>query len=174
MAFLARSIAASTTSTYNVGVRQYLDFCNQVRAPPVPLSETVLENFSVLLSHRVAHKTIKVYLSGVQVWSKLQGCYILIKHMHRLKYLLKGIRRAQGNSFDRPTRPPVTRHMLEQICTFLAHTESPWDRDMITSAVLLAFFGLLRVSEYTCPHPSTFDPSVHLSVHDVSIDWDRG
>lgn len=173
-AFLARSLAASSTSTYNVGVRQYLEFCNQVRVPPVPLSEMVLENFCVSLSSRISHKSIKVYLSGVQYWSKLQGCNILIKNLHRLKYVVMGIRRAQGSSFDRPTRPPVTWSMLQSICRFIAHTETPFDRDMLTSAVLLAFFGLLRVSEYTCPSPSSYDPTAHLSVQDVSVDWDRG
>ena len=33
----------------------------------------------------------------------------------------------------------------------------------------MAFFGLLRVSEYTCPTVSRFDPERHLSVADVTI-----
>ena len=172
--FLTRSLAVSSTSTYNVGVRQYLAFCQQVRVPSIPLSEDVLENFCVSLSSRISQKSIKVYLSGVQHWSKLQGCRVLIKDMHRLKYVLSGIRRAQGNSFTRPIRPPVTVPMLEQICAFVARTESPFDCDMLTSAVLLAFFGLLRVSEYTCPSPSLYDPEIHLSIQDVSVCWERG
>ena len=146
----------------------------QVRAHPLPLLEVVLENFCVSLANRIAYKSIKVYLSGVQYFSKIQGCTVLIKNMHRLKYLLKGIRRSQSNSFDRAPRPPVTWPMLQKICQFLTHTETPFDRDMLTAAVLLAYFGMFRVSEYTCPSTSTYDPEVHLSYQDVFIDWGRG
>ena len=47
------------------------------------------------------------------------------------------------------------------------HTEI--DSDMLVSAVTLAFFGLLRVSEYTSPSTTQFDHSLHLAVSDVTI-----
>ena len=146
---LDRSLAPNSFSTYKVGIRQYLAFCRQFALPPFPLSEKILENFCTSLSARVAHKSIKVYLCGVQFWSKLQGGTVLIKNMLRLEYVLMAIRRFQGNSFNRPTRTPITLNMLEEICAFISITESPYDRDMLTSAVLLAFFGLLRVSVFS-------------------------
>ena len=172
--YLSRALATSSMGTYKTGIKQYIAFCNKVRAPTIPLSESTLENFSVSLSSRISYKSIKVYLYGVQFWSKLQGCGVLIKKMHRLKYVLRGIRRAQGNSFNRPTRPPITWSMLQQVCAFVARSESPHDADMLISAALLAFFGLLRVSEYTCPSPSNYDHEVHLSVQDVTVQWHRG
>ena len=63
--------------------------------------------------------------------------------------------------------------MLREICAFLAATEQPFNRDMLISAVLLAFFGLLRVSEYTTPSASFFDEETHLSLADVNFNWER-
>ena len=170
---LGRALAPSTHTQYKVGIRQYLAFCRLFYIEPLPLSEYVLENFCISLSRRVKHSTIRGYLSGVQFYSKIGGCTILIKDMVRLEYVMTAIRRAQGNVFDRPTRPPVTLNMLKQLCAFINITESPFDRDMLTAAVLLAFFGLLRVSEYTSPTSSTHDPTSNLSVDDININWKR-
>ena len=170
---LDRALAPNSLDTYKVGIKQYLAFCDQFGINPLPLSEPVLENFCALLGQRIAHKSIKVYLAGVQFYSKIKGGTVLIKNMLRLEYVLMAIRRAQGNSFARPTRTPISLQMLEEIVAFIYTTESPFDRRMLTAAVLLAFFGLLRVSEYTSPSTSNYDSSVHLSLDDVTIDWDR-
>ena len=170
---LDRALAPNTLNTYQVGIRQYVAFCRSFEVSPLPLREPVLENFCVSLSSRISHKSIKVYLCGVQFWSKINGGSVLIENMLRLDYVITAIRRAQGTSFDRPARPPVTLQMLQEICAFISNTESPFDRDMLTAAVLLAFFGLLRVSEYTCPSSSTFDASSNLLVSDVTIDWKK-
>ena len=114
-----------------------------------------------------------MYLCGVQYWSKLQGGTTLIKKMPRLHYVKTAIRRVQGSMYNKPARTPVSWHMLERICAFIACTESAHDADMLTSAVLLAFFALLRVSEYTTPSSSTFDESIHHSVSDVAVIWTR-
>jgi len=36
--------------------------------------------------------------------------------------------------------------------------------------ILTAFFGLLRVSEFT--YPTTFDPTLHLSPEDITFNRD--
>ena len=170
---LARSLAPNSINTYRTGINQYLEFCARFGTRPLPLSENVLENFCVSLSNRISLKSIKVYLCGIQYLSKINGFRSLIEHMLRLEYVLKAIRRSQGNKFNRPTRPPVTWHMLRLISDFLLRTESPFNRDMLLSAVLLAFFGMLRVSEYTSPTYRSFDEDTHLSVADVFINWQR-
>ena len=171
---LSRALASSSQKTYQTGINQYVSFCQHFQTDPLPLSETVVENFCVSLASRVSYKTIKVYLSAVQFWSKMQGGGVLLKDMQRLHYVLLGIRRSQGGNFGRAIRPPVTWVMLQQICAFLVRSETPFDRDMLTAAMLLAYFGLLRVSEYTCPGPAIYDNTVHLSVSDVQVRWDRG
>lgn len=170
---LARSLAPNSINTYRTGINQFLNFCAQFGVRPLPLSENVLENFCVSLSNRVSHKSIKVYLCGIQFLSKVNGFKSLIEHMLRLEYVLKSIRRFQGNRFNRPTRPPVTWQMLRLISDFLMRTESLFNRDMLLSAILLAFFGMLRVSEYTAPTVPSYDADTHLSIADVTINWQR-
>ena len=170
---LSRALAPNTVTTYRTGINHYLKFCSQVLVSPLPLTENIIENFCASLYSRVSYKAIKVYLCGVQFWSKLHGCPVLIKNMPRLEYVTKAIRRAQGGRFSRPLRPPITWRMLRRICAFVAQSELPFDSDMLTAAVLLAYFGLLRVSEYTSPSSTSFDGSAHLGVSDVDIQWER-
>lgn len=94
----------------------------------------------------------------------------VIATMERLRYVLRGIRRLQGNAHVRPPRAPITLHMLHFIFHASAMFPSSHDRDMIRSAVTLAFFGLLRVSEFSSPSVSKFSPTKHLTVSDVTID----
>jgi len=83
-----------------------------------------------------------------------------------LRYVLRGIRRIQGNTLRRPLRNPIT----------IAHILLGLDLDfsllhlslLTTRQYGTAFFGLLRVSEFTCPG-YTFDASSHLSREDVSF-----
>ena len=169
---LSRSLTPNTFRTYRTGINHYLRFCQRFGIPPLPLVEGMIENFCVSLQHRVAYKSIKVYLCGVQLFSTISGGHVKIEHMQRLEYVLSGIRRVQGNRFTRPLRTPITWALLKTICRYIVCTELPFDRDMLLSAVLVAFFGLLRVSEYVSPSPSVAD-SDSLSAGDVSIDWSR-
>ena len=72
--------------------------------------------------------------------------------------------RAQG-----PFAPPVSWDMLKIICNFISTTYSPEDSIMLRAAVLVAYFGMLRISEYTMPSQAHFDPLLHLTVDDVTI-----
>ena len=139
---------------------------------PLPLSEHYLELFVTHLHTTVAHDSIKVYLYGVQFWSKMHGDRTIIADMPRLEYVMMAIRRVQGNTFTRPVRPPITWHMLHTICTHIAHTETEFDGAMLTAAALLAFFAMLRVSEYTSISPS-HDLDDSLTVQDVQFMWSR-
>ena len=85
---------------------------------------------------------------------------------------MMAIRRVQGNSFTRPVRPPITWQMLNTICTHIAQTESEFDGAMLTAAALLAFFAMLRVSEYTSLSAS-YDLDDSLTVQDVQFMWSR-
>lgn len=171
--FLRASLSANTFKTYNTGLRQYTTFCAQLGVTPFPLADSVLEDFCVVLSRRVGYKTIKVYLCGVQLASRLRGHAAVISDMPRLYYLLRGIRRSQGRTHMRPRRIPVTIPQLRSILRFTAGNFRIFDRDMLTAALLLAFFGMLRISEYTVPASGQFDPFQHLGPNDIRINWFR-
>lgn len=116
----------------------------------------------------VSYKTIKVYLAALQFYSRKHGFQLVISDMQRLHYLLRGIQRTQGSSRSRPKRIPVTVPDLYLISRYLRSSHlCPHDQALYWAASTVAFFGLLRVSEYTCPNPQEFDTSVHLQYCDI-------
>jgi len=85
------------------------------------------------------------------------------------RYVLRGIRRIQGNTLRRPPRNSITvSHLLSMLGFLSSSSFSAHDKAMWHSVIVTAFFGLLRVSEFTCPD-NTFDASSHLSREDISF-----
>ena len=163
-------LAANSWRTYNVGFRHYLRFCGHLHLPVWPLNEYRLEIFVTSLSKSIAVKSIKVYLCGIQAHARLQGYGNPISGMVRLSELLRGIRRTQGDTFLRRPRLPVTPALLRRLMHGIRASHSVRDSRMLVAAVTLAFFGLLRVSEYTCPTVRCFDRNTNLLVGDISLD----
>jgi hypothetical protein len=170
---LDASIATSTRNTYNVGVRSFELFCKQMGFTPFPPVEDVLMLFVTSAYKRIGFKTMKVYLAGIQYTSSIQGWTTRLSRMQRLYYTLRGIRRLQGNTFSRPPRAPFTLKLLEQLHTFLRHSFSYPDFVMLKAASLLAFFGMLRASEYLCSHTTHHDPTYTLLTNDLTFAHNR-
>ena len=84
--------------------------------------------------------------------------------------LVKGIKRTQGKSYKKPKRKPITPNVLNTIHHNLFTSDRcEQDKLMIWAALLTAFFGFLRVSEYTSSHKTKFDEDTTLLVEDVYI-----
>ena len=167
--FLFSSLAQNSINTYRSGVKQYIQFCRLLNFPPLPLNELVLENFVTSLCGKVGVKAMRVYLYGIQYWATLEGSDSNIANMVRLPYVLRGIRRWQGKSHSRPERHPITIPLLESILSYIDRNYILGDRLMYRAAVLTAFFGMLRVSEYTAPSKTRFDYTTHLISTDVTF-----
>ena len=106
-----------------------------------------------------------------QIFAIFYGYPFQFSSFQRLYYNLRGIRRLQGKDFSRPNRQPITKQHLFAIKHFLVISQYRLpDKIMLWSMCTLAFFGLLRVSEYTSPTPSTFNSSLHLTFSDVTFD----
>ena len=122
------------------------------------------------LSHSVGSRTITTYLAAIQFVSNTHGHHERICDFARLGYVILGIRRFQGNRFSRPRRNPIQVRHLNHIIDFIQHSRlQEQDRALCIAASLMAFFGLLRVSEYTCATPVAFEASFDLLVNDVSF-----
>lgn len=167
--YLRASLAPNTLNVYGAGLRRYLQFCSVTQVTPFPLSAPTLELFVTSLGRRVAFKSIKVYLSGLQYFSTLRGWPHRISSMPSLAYVLRGIRRVQGPSFSRPVRAPLLLSHLLWVFRRGPASFSPRDMSMIRAAFALAFYGLLRVSEFTSPRIAFWDPALHLSRSDVVL-----
>ena len=143
------SLAPSTLSTYESGIRQFVQFCREVDRSPFPPSEDTLALFATSLRRRIAYKSIKTYLAAIQYKSITLGFCTRLTNMDILYYALRGIRRLQGNTFTRPPRIPFTLPLIRILHKRCAQIMASYkDVQMIKAASLLAFFGLLRASEY--------------------------
>ena len=164
------ALASSSLSTYNTGLRTYYLFCAQTGLPRFTLSETNLQRFVVSVANRLGYKSIKIYLAGIQFFSIMYGYNVALSSFPRLFYLLRGIRRAQGSLFSRPRRLPITFGQLQLIHHRLRFQRyTPFQQLMLRTASSLAFFGLLRCSEYTSSSRGSFDASSTLLVRNVSF-----
>ena len=126
--------------------------------------------FLASVRRRLSYKSIKVYLAGIQFKSALQGFPLQIHRFPRIYYALRGIRRLQGNEFTRPPRSPITLYHLSRLRIYSKQNFSHPDDKMLSAAVLLAFFALLRCSEYTCPKSKHYDPECTLQFHDICFE----
>ena len=164
--FLTSALADSTFKTYRAGVRAYLKFSSQLGVAPFPLTEHHLEFFVTQLGRQVTADTIRVYLSGIQFRSTILGYPQQIAQMCRLYYLVRGIKRV-GVTSARVPREPIRSKHLKLLNRFVQSHFTSYDSTMYQAVIAVAFFGMLRVSEYTAPGRRVWDPLVTLSISDV-------
>ena len=77
-----------------------------------------------------------------------------------------GIKRTYGAPDPASRRPITTSDLLAVLAR--SHSLHGQDRHMLAAAFTFAFFGLLRISEFTTPSLSRFDPRLHPTLADLS------
>ena len=111
-----------------------------------------------------------MHLVALRFFSQALGYPAIFDKSPRLARLVRGIKRYQGNRHTRPKRTPITPLLLRKLGVNLFR--SPMlllDKQMIWAAMLSAFFGFLRISEYTSQWTRGYDPQVTLCVEDVHL-----
>ena len=88
----------------------------------------------------------------------------------RLQLTLKGIQRSQAVSHSPKPWLPITLQLLQNIYTYLSQQPHRYNNILMWAACCLAFFGFLRVSEFTTPSDTHYDKDCHVSIDDISID----
>ena len=172
---LYHSLSTNTWKAYNTAWRSYTTLLSQLGiAIHLPLREELLEIYVVGVSDRLSYGTIKSYLSAIKFVHMVSGFSVDNLFQGRLKLLLRGIRRKQGNSRTRPKRLPIMLEDLNNLCLWVETNLLTYDAALFRAAFLLAFFGLLRVSEFTCSSISEFRENVDLAVDDVFVDYNAG
>ena len=166
-------LAKSSRNIYAAGRRRKVNFCKVARIQPIPTSECTLTLFiSHLASSNISQGTIKVYLSAVRHMHVCKGLHnhFIRQITPRLHLILRGIKKRQAGIHSEKTRLPITIQMLYNIKTLLSKKPSSYYNTTLWAMCCLAFFGFLRVSEFTIPTEGSYDPSRHLSLNDIAVD----
>ena len=101
----AEGLASSTRATYSSAQLRYLNFCSELGASPLPLTECTLCLFAAfLVNEGLCAQSISVYLSAI--------CHLQVSSGPSrstwpwLQYVIRGIKRTQGPSAQ--VRLPIT------------------------------------------------------------------
>ena len=89
---------------------------------------------------------------------------------NRLYRVIRGIKRTQGARFKKPPRIPITPNLLLQLGYTLWNSSFIFqNKIMLWAAMLTAFHGFLRVSEYTSSHVKKYNPLTTLCYEDIQF-----
>ena len=161
-------IASSTARSYRSAQNRYTDFCRKLGLTPVPATEQVLILFVAELAQSVAHATIRSYLSAVRNLHITKGWPDPLVGTLRLELVLKGVKRVKASPAK--IKLPITPLILYRIREGIRQQGDDEDGFMLWAACCLGFFGFLRTAEFTVPNGKDFDPSVHLTAGDITVD----
>ncbi len=162
------SLSENTRKAYLAGENHYLNFCLSFNVnPAVPATENNLCYFAVFLARTVKHTTIKSYLFGVKHLHLKHGVTLELDSFEHLKYILRGIKRSQGTT-TKPRLPITIKHLTLFKALLQPEKTNNSDNKMLWSAICLAFFGFLRISEFTCDNVQRFH-SGNLTRNDIQF-----
>jgi integrase len=153
---MAQAQSEGTKSVYGAGVthyRNYLKYIQHPRLPRIHHSERFLM-FVVYLAkvRKLSYGTIKVYTAGVRDWFVQSGRKVSSAsnghNTPQMRLLLRGIKRDQHARRKR-ARHPLTLDKLEKVLQAIPHLDiSLAGKIRLKTALLMAFWGFLRSSEY--------------------------
>lgn len=182
----------STVESYTSKLHKFAEFCRQhgllvelgitlPGRPPVltlPPITPVLMCFFIAWLRRIGHSTydsIMAYVTAIAAWCKANGRPnprddpITNIPDHRFFCVCRGLKREMGA--PPPRRYPVTLWHLDALITAAEAVLPRIQQVNFIAAVLLAFTGLLRVSEFTVK--GVFRPPIHAMRNDVVFVPDR-
>ena len=146
--FIYLGVAPSTRQTYTSGINSYLQFCSQFNITPYPASSLTLQFFCTHLAQHISYKSIKVYLAGIPL-AHVELGYSDPTSSEPLRLVVRDIRRLQGDSTSL-RRLPVTIDLLRTLKQQIRISNfSPVKQRLLWAAFTTAFYGFLRVSEFT-------------------------
>ena len=177
--FCTKGIAQSTHRTYQSALRKFHDFCSTYAIiSPFPVSEAILCYFSTYLANqKLSPQTVKTYLAGIHHMQVTLGLPEpkAYSSLPRLRLVQAGIQRTHAKRVSTVSRVrlPITPAILLKMKEKWSGEAANPDIVMLWAASSLCFFGFFRSGEITVRSQKTFDPRIHLSWGDVTIDNTR-
>lgn len=151
-------------------MQAYYKFCNLYGLKPLlhVASELTLRYFCASVSSTLSYQTIKVYLAGIRLLHLEKGFHNPTRNTDLLTLLRNGIRRSGRPSSG--VRALITISLLRKIKNQLSQADIPsFDKLLYWAAFTLAFYGFLRVSEYSYPSQHKYNRSHHLLQKDIHV-----
>ena len=137
---------------------------------PLPITQNTLILFATYLCPTHSHKNISAHIAAIKFTSEIEGYDPDFTPFRRLYRVIRGIKRTQGSCFKKPPRIPITPSLLNQLGINLWNSLTAYqDKTMLWAAMLTAFYGFLRVSEYTSSHVKKYNPLTTLCYEDITI-----
>lgn len=179
---ISNSVAASTRKTYATSIQKLSNFRNNYQLPdtwPVPIKDLLLF-IAYYAQQGLSASSISTYMSGIGYAHKVGSLTDPTKSFLVIK-AIEGLRRLKGRHVN-DLRAPITLTLLDKMIYSLKYIcSNKYEQVMFTAAFSLAFFGLLRVSEFTVPstissnHKQLLVSDVHLSNNTVflKIRWSK-
>eukprot|EP00731_Ephydatia_muelleri_P013543 Em0007g853a len=167
-----KALAPSTSRIYRVGFRRFQSFCRQIGAVPLPASWHVVALFVTHLCSFLSWKAIRVYLSSITHQHHLHSSRSPVIGNPTLHLVLRGIKQLQSQIQPRRLKP-ITMEVLTKLMEALRHDPALCTHDqwMLRAAISLAFFGFLRVGEFTTSTQRHSAPSLARKHVAISEDW---
>jgi hypothetical protein len=165
---LSSALAPGSQEVYKRAARKFADFCRSCLGKPsaFPSSlDSVILFASFLFSSSFAPATIQTYVFAVCYSNHLCSGVDLAKSF-LLKKLFTGISRC---SAPREIRAPITISLLHRLLAKLNSSPlSDYDKLLFSAMFLLAFYGFLRVGEFTL-RSSSSPRSLILQASDIAF-----
>ena len=161
-------MAASTAAKYAGSQRFFLNFCESLGLQGLPASELTLSCFVGYLKRvrKIGPDAIRGYLAAIKALHTLNNFENPFSDKPRFSLVKTAALKVKPTLKE---RLPVTLHML---ATFHDWTisEPSYPNILFTACAFLAFFGFLRVSEFTALAPNSRKRGLRLSNVDLRSD----
>ena len=178
--YSSKALAKGTKTTYNQGVKAYKKFESYIQidkenAFPPDLDKILLFVAYLAYHRKLSYRCIHTYVCSVRNWVMRSGGQDPLQSKKsqcrfKLKQLLAGVKRATRKK--RNVKKPLKKRHIIKIVGKLETTRL-FDHNskvMVKAALLLAFFGFFRCSEYTC---SSTNQKSFLRRKDVKVKRDK-
>ena len=171
--YIEADVAPSTRRTYQCGIRKFTNFCISYDYDILPVSQDTLCLFVAHLANEgYSHQTIKTYLAAVRYLQVINNLMpVPLSSMHKLQLVIAGTRRRLPLLVDsRRQRLPITTSILREIKASWLERAQEFNVILLWAVCCTGFFDFFRMGELTVPSPTSYDPNLHLSFSDVSVD----
>lgn len=161
----SHSLAKSTKTNYQCHARIFLKFCSEVGCTPVPVTSANLCRFAAYLGRSRSFTTVQEYLNVVRIIHIEHGYANPLQENFQIQSVLRGIKRSKGNvpHYKLAISPDDLSNMCKLLNMGVLEDVQLW------CALLLCFFGLLRVSAVCVKKKSSWDTSHVLCRRDLSV-----